>query len=133
MTEIAAVFNSVGVGIGLLVILIAGVIGIISYLVAINIKIAKETAETLKLKDAERLEERKQFEEELKALNSKSNEVYQQLAKSNQNIADALTCLKLSLETMIQKFNIHDERAININDGIKEIRLRVENCGRNRK
>ena len=133
MTEIANVLNSTGVGIGLLAFILFGVIAIIAYLVSVNKSIAKDTADSLKLKDEERQVERKQYEEDLKDLTAKSNEVYLQVAKSNQNVADALMCLKLSLETMVQKFNAHDDRAIGIDKNVNEVKLRVEGCGKSRK
>lgn len=126
MSEIANIFETVGVGIGLLVVLISGFLLVISYLAKLN----KETASVLSKKDEERRIEREKNDNDLKLLINNSNDVYLQVAKSNQNIADALTCIKLLVDNIDKKFAIHDSRAIDINDGIKEIKLRVENCGK---
>lgn len=126
MSEIASIFNTAGVGIGLLIILLGGFMAVVGYLIKIN----RDTAINLCKKDEERSIEREKYENNLTGLMTKSNDVYLQVAKSNQNIADALGCIKILVDNIDKKFETHDERAISINDGVKEIKLRVENCGK---
>lgn len=134
MTELANIFNEVGVGIGLLIFILFGVITIIGYLVSTNKTIATNTATELKTKDCERLEERKQYELRLEEILKRQADSNLQVAKSNQNIADALKCIQSLVDTMNKKFETHDERAIagfkDLCETTNEIKVRVESCNR---
>lgn len=121
MTELTNLFETVGVGIGLLIILILFGIAVITYLAKSN-------------KDFKKCQEidRQKYDDSLKELIEKSNQASIQVAKSNQNIADALACLKILVDQVVKKFDIHDERAISIADDIKEVRIRTESCSKNK-
>lgn len=134
MTELAEVFNTVGVGIGMLVFILSFNVTIIAYLISTSKAIAKKTAEELKIKDIERMEERRQYELRLEEILKRQADSNLQVAKSNQNVADALILIKIVVENVTKKVDLHDERAIEEFKALctttNEIKFRVENCNK---
>lgn len=67
----------------------------------------------------------RESKKEAKEEKNKSNQVLEELAKSNGNIAESLNLLKVSLDNTNSEFRQHDERSIKEFNEIKQELIKI--------
>ena len=85
-----------------------------------------ETSKRLKEADAKREADREDQETRYQDLLEKQTATMTMMAESNRNVAEALMCVKLTLENTNNTLIKHDERSIGIDKNVNELCIKLD-------